>query len=694
MKHLLLLAACWLLSLAATAQAVGSDDCAGAPLVTVPNSGAATFFQVNTTAATRSQPDLVCTRSSNDDDVWFRFVATTPGILFRYRNTNIPAGAGGIGYGVYTSCGGTEIACNFRFGDGDVGNDVAELRQNLVVGDTYYVRVFVTGVGSGTFEFGLQPAEINDDCDGAIRLNVAAAGACDFRTVNTEANTRSFLPPTACTQTSNNDDEFYLFTATAEFLTFTYDNLTAAVGSSDGLGYSIHDGCSGMEIVCNTVFGDGVSGSQVINPLNPFNLNQDYVVRLFLEGNTSTGSFDFCISQASCVPPTVNYSVTFDQCETAGPQVAVNLLNMGDATTVTVQNNGGAADLVFTAPGTQLTEAFNTEGTYDFTAVHDTDAACNDGQTVDVYCPADNQTCDAAMPLVINPPGDRTTPTEAKNWYATTGEYRPDPICSVYLGGDLFYTFTAVSTEMILDVTQNPFGPMCAVVNAMGCEDEGAQIAEGSLRGLGTISLTDLSPGRDYIMRVYDARNDDFGTAIFYAQAAGALPIELAAFEAVPVDKVNEITWRSSYEKAMASYELQTSVDAVNWRVLQQVTARNEAAAYSAIDNSPAQTTYYQLLARDQDGTERRFGPIAVQRNEGGVQVFPNPTTGALKINLWEQFATATAELINLQGEVMQVRTVQGVAGLEMDLTQLPKGVYLLKLTQGSNVVTKRVVKK
>lgn len=695
LKHLLLLATCWLLSLTATAQAVGSDDCAGAPLVTVPNSGAATFFQVNTTTATRSQPDLICTRSSNDDDVWFRFVATTQGILFRYRNTNIPASAGGIGYGVYDACGGTELACNFRFGDGQTGNDVAELRQNLIVGNTYYVRVFVTGVGSGTFEFGLQPAELNDDCDGAIRLPVATAGNCDFRTVNTEANTRSFIPPTSCTQTSINDDEFYLFTATTEYVTFSYENLSAAVGTSSGLGYSIHDGCSGMELVCNTVFGGPTSGSQVVNRLNPFNLNQDYVVRLFLEGNTSTGSFDFCISEASCVPPTITYAVNFDECAGAGPRVEVNVVDMGDATTITVQNTGGASDLTFTRAGmqsTQLTEAFATEGTYQFTAVHDADEACNDVQIVDVYCLADNQTCDAARPLTINPPNDRTVATEAKNWYATTGEYRPEPVCNVYLGGDLFYTFTAVSTEMILDVTQNPFGPMCAVVNAMGCDDEGAQVASGALRGIGTITLTDLSPGRDYIMRVYDARNDDFGTAVFYAQAEATLPVELAQFTGTAQPKANELIWESSYEEALADYTLLRSTDAIDWQPVTTIKAHNEPTIYKVTDEALTTITYYQLLTRDLDGTERKFGPITVQRDAVEVQLYPNPTMGLLQVRLTDPNEAAQVEVLNLQGRVVQSRTVTK-ANQELDLTTLPRGVYLLKVQQSGKIIARRVVK-
>lgn len=77
--------------------------------------------------------------------------------------------------------------------------------------------------------------------------------------------------------------------------------------------------------------------------------------------------------------------------------------------------------------------------------------------------------------------------------------------------------------------------------------------------------------------------------------------------------------------------------------------------------------------------------------------VYPNPTNGALTVTL-ETLGTESGEMqlkvFSLIGQEMYTETVSpfsGVKRLSLDLTKLPKGIYMIEISDGEKSRIKRV---
>lgn len=121
-------------SYTSTLAAPTNNDCAGATLIT---EGVACTPTAGTVAgATASTPTTVCDGTANDD-VWYRFVATS-------ANTKITVDGSANFDAVFEvfsgTCGAlTSVACQ----DSSLNDGIETIQfANLVVGQTYYIRVF------------------------------------------------------------------------------------------------------------------------------------------------------------------------------------------------------------------------------------------------------------------------------------------------------------------------------------------------------------------------------------------------------------------------------------------------------------------------------------------------------------------------------------------------------------------------
>src|SRR5690606_16233815 len=112
-----------------------NDECADATAVPVnPDLDCAQFVTGTVYSATASAEGSTCS-GTEDDDVWFSFVATSTSHTINLNN--ITGGTTALDHVVYSgSCGSlTELYCS------NPNNSVA---GGLTIGDTYYVRVYST----------------------------------------------------------------------------------------------------------------------------------------------------------------------------------------------------------------------------------------------------------------------------------------------------------------------------------------------------------------------------------------------------------------------------------------------------------------------------------------------------------------------------------------------------------------------
>jgi hypothetical protein len=128
----------------------------------------------------------------------------------------------------------------------------------------------------------------------------------------------------------------------------------------------------------------------------------------------------------------------------------------------------------------------------------------------------------------------------------------------------------------------------------------------------------------------YDVSDDpcevsfDFGEVEDYLFTIDntVLPIELIAFEAYLIPDGVRLDWQTASEQNSSYFEVNRSVDGVNWSAIGQVTAAGtslEELNYTFSDlEAPYGGLYYQLLQVDADGTEENSPVVFIYNPEVG----------------------------------------------------------------------------
>lgn len=108
-----------------------------------------------------------------------------------------------------------------------------------------------------------------------------------------------------------------------------------------------------------------------------------------------------------------------------------------------------------------------------------------------------------------------------------------------------------------------------------------------------------------------------------------------------------------------------------------------------------------QADREDGNGNENGSTGTPVSLNENStpgaeMKVYPNPTTGALVVELLNIEGNPEIMLLDASGKLLQRDWIQTSAGkavrYDLDLSSYPEGMYLIKLQSESNISTQRVI--
>ncbi len=93
-------------------------------------------------------------------------------------------------------------------------------------------------------------------------------------------------------------------------------------------------------------------------------------------------------------------------------------------------------------------------------------------------------------------------------------------------------------------------------------------------------------------------------------------------------------------------------------------------------------------------GEEPEMPPYTDELGELQIKIYPNPTKGHLRVdiaNLAER-QTAAVQVYDLRGQMlMQVQNIS--QSTTLNLSEQPKGTYLLKITAGGKTATWKIIK-
>jgi hypothetical protein len=155
----------------------------------------------------------------------------------------------------------------------------------------------------------------------------------------------------------------------------------------------------------------------------------------------------------------------------------------------------------------------------------------------------------------------------------------------------------------------------------------------------------------------------------------GSLPIELIDFVAKAKGDKNILTWTTASETNNKAFNIERSIDGIDFTTIGTVKAANRASSYQYIDNQPSATSYYRLLEIDNDGTET-FSKVVTVSNKGTkgtLKAYPTLVKDILNV---ETEVVGTYQVVNLLGQ----QVLSGATTQHLDVSALMQGTYILRV--------------
>lgn len=204
--------------------------------------------------------------------------------------------------------------------------------------------------------------------------------------------------------------------------------------------------------------------------------------------------------------------------------------------------------------------------------------------------------------------------------------------------------------------------------------------------------------------------DSNIGAAWILFGEQALLPVDLTSFEATRNgENAVRLTWRTASERNNAGFEVQRKADAkkTSWTKVGFVESKvqggttTEAQTYRFVDADlpyAADTLTYRLRQLDTDGTESTSKGISVHRIVDEVQLlgtYPNPASQWVTL----RFALPGPKRVEVSlHDVLgrRMRTVvngekEGRQSVQLDVSDLPSGVYFLRLKTEDSMDTRRL---
>ncbi len=223
--------------------------------------------------------------------------------------------------------------------------------------------------------------------------------------------------------------------------------------------------------------------------------------------------------------------------------------------------------------------------------------------------------------------------------------------------------------------------------------------ASGNAAFTDTLSGVNLSTGPVITSTATDTLNNNSSEFSACLQAA-VLPLHLIDFTAATNGNNIVLRWITAGEQNTKYFEIGRSEDGRTFSGQGQVPASGnstEQKNYVFIDRHPPQgTNIYRLRMVDLDGsfTYSKIVTVKMDSLQNTLLVFPNPAATELTIQLFTSGALRL-RIADANGRILKEELVQssGNVSKTLDISSLPKGVYVLILQNSNEIQYRKFVK-
>jgi len=210
---------------------------------------------------------------------------------------------------------------------------------------------------------------------------------------------------------------------------------------------------------------------------------------------------------------------------------------------------------------------------------------------------------------------------------------------------------------------------------------------------------TPSGPLSRFLRRLWRAANGIRDSAdnndAYFGESAVPLPVKLVIFDGKKENTVVKLNWVTASEINSDYYLVKRSADGINFITIGRVKSKNSqtGANYFLFDEAPLQgLNYYQLTSVDFDETKEKSSIIVVDFNSkkaGDYTIYGANDELFIKSN--ELMNINRVDLINEIGQIIKTNTQINGNSL-MNVSDISKGVYLLRMESGSEITYKKVV--
>ncbi len=170
-----------------------------------------------------------------------------------------------------------------------------------------------------------------------------------------------------------------------------------------------------------------------------------------------------------------------------------------------------------------------------------------------------------------------------------------------------------------------------------------------------------------------------------------SLPINLLSFKASKINAGTLLAWKTLSESDNKGFVIEKSTDGKVFTLLTEIKSKGNSTKqqdYSHIDNNPVLgINYYKLKEVDNNGNEKMVDVISLnyddlsEMNAALISVYPNPVVTVLTIILPQsQKQDVAIEVFDILGKSVVKQNYSKNQNLEINVAQLPKGAYAVKI--------------
>lgn len=182
--------------------------------------------------------------------------------------------------------------------------------------------------------------------------------------------------------------------------------------------------------------------------------------------------------------------------------------------------------------------------------------------------------------------------------------------------------------------------------------------------------------------------------------ACNSLPVNWLTFTAEKTKQSSVLLkWSTANETNNDRFEIERSANGSDFIKMGTVAAGNSASAvqHYSFNNTKIinGNSYYRLKQIDRNGSTKYSAVVMITINGVIYSLYPNPATTKTAVQIRSNLKKLTITLVNNAGRsVYQSNTsnVQAGSTINIPLTSLPKGIYMLKLDSDQGSKTEKVM--